>query len=74
MVENQKLQDQILNECRREKVLVELFMMNGFRMNGCIMAFDDDVVVIWSEGKQRMVYKNAISTIVPEKPLKSIRN
>lgn len=72
MVENQKLQDQILNECRREKIMVELFMMNGFRMSGCVMAFDADVVIIWSEGKQRMVYKQAISTVVPEKQLKSI--
>lgn len=73
MVEKLNLQDQILNECRKEKIMVEVFLMNGVRMPGCIMSFDDKVVAIWSEGKQRVVYKHAISTIVPEKPLKAIR-
>lgn len=74
MVEKMNLQDAILNECRRDKIMVEVFLMNGVRMPGCIMAFDDKVVVVWSEGKQRIVYKQAISTIIPEKPLKALKN
>lgn len=73
MNEKNNLQDAILNECKQDRIMVEMFLMNGVRMPGCVMDFDEDVVAFWSEGKQRMVYKHAISTIIPEKPLKAIK-
>ena len=65
------LQDAILKEVRRDKVPVTLFLMNGFQLRGTITGFDSFVVVLLSEGKQQMIYKHAISTLVPMKPLKA---
>ncbi len=65
------LQDAILNEVRREKVPVTLFLMNGFQLRGVITGFDSFVVVLVSEGRQQMIYKHAISTLAPLKPLKA---
>ena len=65
------LQEAILTEVRRDKVPVTLFLMNGFQLRGTITGFDSFVVVLLSEGKQQMIYKHAISTLVPMKPLKA---
>ena len=65
------LQDAILNEVRRDKVPVTLFLMNGFQLRGTITGFDSFVVVLVSDGKQQMIYKHAISTLAPMKPLKA---
>ena len=65
------LQDAILNEVRRERVTVTLFLMNGFQLRGIITGFDSFVVVLVSDGKQQMIYKHAISTLAPMKPLKA---
>ena len=62
-------QDQFLALARREKSVVTVFLMNGFQMKGCIRGFDSFVVMLESEGKQQMIFKHAISTIVPPKPL-----
>ena len=65
------LQDAILKEVRRDKVPVTLFLMNGFQLRGTITGFDSSVVVLVSDGKQQMIYKHAISTLAPMKPLKA---
>ena len=64
------LQDAILKEVRREKVPVTLFLMNGFQLRGVITGYDSFVVVLNTDGKQQMIYKHAISTLVPVRPLK----
>ena len=71
MSETTNLQEAILNEVRREKVPVTLFLMNGFQLRGIITGFDSFVVVLVSDGKQQMIYKHAISTLAPVKPLKA---
>ena len=65
------LQEAILKECCRDKVPVTLFLMNGFQLRGTITGFDSFVVVLVSDGKQQMIYKHAISTLAPMKPLKA---
>ena len=65
------LQDAILNEVRRDKDPVTLFLMNGFQLRGIITGFDSFVVVLVTDGKQQMIYKHAISTLAPMKPLKA---
>jgi len=65
------LQDTILKEVRRERVPVTLFLMNGFQLRGVITGFDSFVVVLNTDGKQQMIYKHAISTLVPVRPLKA---
>ena len=65
------LQDAILKEVRREKVPVTLFLMNGFQLRGVVNSYDNFVVVLVSDGKQQMIYKHAISTLVPVRPLRA---
>lgn len=59
------LQDIFLTKARRDRTPVTLFLMNGFQLRGVITGFDAFVVVLDSEGKQQVIYKHAISTIVP---------
>ena len=70
MSEVMNLQDAILKEVRREKIPVTLFLMNGFQLRGTVVGYDNFVVVLVSDGKQQMIYKHAISTLVPIRPLK----
>ena len=70
MSEVMNLQDAILKEVRREKVPVTLFLTNGFQLRGTISGYDNFVVVLVTDGKQQMIYKHAISTLVPIRPLK----
>ena len=71
MSEMQTLQDAILSEVRRERIPLTLFLMNGFQLRGTITGYDSFVVVLVSDGKQQMIYKHAISTLAPMKPLKA---
>ena len=71
MSDNMNLQDAILKECRRDKVPVTLFLMNGFQLRGVITGHDSFVVILVSDGKQQMIYKHAISTLAPIRPLKA---
>ena len=72
MSEPINLQDAILSEVRRDRVPVTLFLMNGFQLRGIVTGFDSFVVVLVTDGKQQMIYKHAISTLVPMKQLKSV--
>lgn len=65
MQKTQNIQDTLLNQIRREKQTVTFFLMNGFQMKGIVRSFDSFVVILETEGKQQMIYKHAISTIVP---------
>lgn len=67
------LQEDLLNEIVDEKVPVTVFLMNGFQIRGTVADHDDAVVVVEAEGKQQIVYKHAISTIIPFRPLKALK-
>ncbi|MBQ1170479.1 MAG: RNA chaperone Hfq [Oscillospiraceae bacterium] len=71
MTDTMNLQDSILKEVIRDRVPVTLFLMNGFQLRGFVTGFDSFVVVLVSDGKQQMIYKHAISTLAPMKPLKA---
>ncbi|MCC5791418.1 MAG: RNA chaperone Hfq [Legionellaceae bacterium] len=60
------LQDPFLNELRREKVPVSIFLVNGIKLHGVIDSFDQYVVLLKNSITQ-MVYKHAISTVVPSR-------
>lgn len=60
------LQDHYLNQLRKEKIPVIIYLTNGVRLKGLIKAFDNFVILL-KESNQSLVYKHAISTIVPEK-------
>ena len=63
------LQDLFLNYSRKEHIPVTLFLTNGFQIRGMVKGFDNYTVVVDSEGKQQLVYKHAISTIIPAKQI-----
>ncbi|OON95838.1 MAG: RNA chaperone Hfq [Epulopiscium sp. Nele67-Bin005] len=67
MNKNVNLQDVVLNQLRKEKIFVTVFLTNGFQIKGTIKGFDNFVVLLESEGKQQMLYKHAISTVCPSK-------
>ncbi len=63
------LQDIFLNNARKEKIMVIIHLTNGFQLRGNVKGFDSFTVILDSDGKQMMVYKHAISTITPLKPI-----
>lgn len=67
MSKTQNLQDHMLNALRREKQLITVFLMNGFQMKGSVTGFDDFTVILETEGRQQMIYKHAISTLIPQR-------
>ena len=71
MSDTMNLQEAILKEVCRDRVPVTMFLMNGFQLRGFVTGFDSFVVVLVSDGRQQMIYKHAISTLAPMKPLKA---
>ena len=69
MQKTNNLQDIFLTKARKENVPVTLFLVNGFQLRGVITGFDCFVVVLDSEGRQQVIYKHAISTVVPLRPV-----
>lgn len=63
------LQENFLNQARKENVPVTIHLMNGFQIKGMIRGFDQFTVIIDSMGRQQMVFKHAISTVTPARPL-----
>ncbi len=63
------IQDTFLNHIRKENVPVTIYLVNGFQLRGLIRAFDNFTIVIDSDGKQQLVYKHAISTFLPQRPV-----
>ena len=68
MQKSQNLQDAFLNQARKDRLTVTMFLMNGFQLHGVVKGFDGFTVVLDSEGRQ-LIYKHAISTIVPPRPI-----
>ena len=66
--ETNHLQEIFLTRLYRTRTAVTMFLMNGYQLRGIITGFDA-VVVLTSEGRQQVIYKHAISTITPERPV-----
>ena len=69
MQKKTNLQDLFLLRIRQDRLPVTLFLMNGFRMRGIVTGYDPFVVVLDSDGRQQVIYKHAVSTIVPIRPV-----
>lgn len=67
MAQSVNIQDHYLNELRKTRGLVTLFLTNGFQLRGLIKAFDNYTILLESDGKQQLIYKHAISTFAPNK-------
>lgn len=63
------LQDIFLNGARKNKTPVTIYLTNGYQIKGYVKGFDSFTVILDSDGKQMMIYKHAISTISPGKPV-----
>ncbi len=67
MKQSINIQDQFLNQLRKDGISVTVFLLNGFQLRGQIKGFDNFTVLFESEGKQQLVYKHAISTFAPQR-------
>ena len=67
------LQDIYLNQMRKEKIPVTMYLVNGARLTGTIKGFDNFVILLKQENQQ-LVYKHAISTIIPDRPVELLEN
>lgn len=70
MSKGHNLQDPFLNALRKERIAVSIFLVNGIKLQGQIESFDQFVILLKNTVSQ-LVYKHAISTVVPSKALKS---
>ena len=68
MAKGQSLQDPFLNALRRERVPVSIYLVNGIKLQGQVESFDQFVILLKNTVSQ-MVYKHAISTVVPARPV-----
>lgn len=66
---NINLQDVFLNQVRKEHSQITIYLVNGFQLKGLVKGFDNYTIVLDSDGKQQLVYKHAVSTITPLKPI-----
>ncbi len=65
----QNLQDVFLNHVRKEKVAVTIFLVNGVKLQGVVTWFDNFCLLLKREGQVQLVYKHAISTVMPSQPV-----
>lgn len=63
------LQDIFLNQVRKEHIPITIFLVSGYQIKGHVKGFDSYTIVMDSDGKQQMIYKHAISTIIPGRPV-----
>ena len=66
---NINLQDVFLNAARKDRKPVTIYLTNGFQFRGVVKGFDNYTIVLESDGKQSLVYKHAVSTIIPTKSI-----
>lgn len=64
------IQDLYLNQLRKNDIFVTVFLLNGFQLKGLVKSYDNFTVLFESDGKQQLIYKHAISTFAPSKPVK----
>lgn len=63
------LQDTFLNQIRKDNIPTTVYLVNGFQLKGTVKGFDSFTVALDSDGKQMLIYKHAISTITPSRPI-----
>jgi len=71
---SQNLQDQFLNAVRKQKIPLTIFLVNGVKLTGVVTSFDNFCVLLRRDGHAQLVYKHAISTIMPGQPVNMFEN
>jgi host factor-I protein len=69
MRQNINLQDVFLNRARKDNIGITIFLVNGYQIKGVVKGFDNYTIVLENEEKQQLIYKHAISTIIPMKQI-----
>lgn len=69
MAKDMNLQDVFLNQARKERIPVTIYITNGFQFKGIVKGFDNYTVILDTDGRQNLIYKHAISTITPMRPI-----
>lgn len=69
MAKELNLQDVFLNQSRKDRIPVTIYITNGFQFKGIVKGFDNYTVILDTDGKQNLIYKHAISTITPLRPI-----
>ena len=64
------IQDQLLNTARKEKIDLTIYLLNGVPLKGKVVSFDNFTIILDSDNLLKLVYKHAISTIIPSKPIR----
>lgn len=59
------LQDTFLNQVRKENIMTTVFLVNGYQIKGSVRSFDNYTILLEVDGKQQLVYKHAVSTMIP---------
>lgn len=67
MAQSVNIQEQYLNQLRKDHMSVTIFLVNGFQLRGVVKAFDNFTVLLEADGKQQLIFKHAISTFAPVK-------
>ncbi len=65
MKQSTNLQDVFLNKARKENIVIIIYLVNGYQIKGTVKGFDNYTIILESENKQQLIYKHAISTIIP---------
>lgn len=71
---NINLQDSFLNNVRKEKITITIFLNNGYKITGTVAGFDNYVVFVETDKGQQLIYKHAITSILPFKPVRLFSN
>lgn len=66
---SQNLQDQFLNQARKQKVSVTVFLVSGIKLQGFVTSFDNFTILLRRESQVQLIYKHAVSTIFPSENL-----
>ena len=73
MPHTENYQDAFLNQARKDHIPLTVFLMNGFQMHGIVTGFDPFVLLLQTDGRQQMIYKHAISTLIPATPIRMMQ-
>lgn len=68
-MKNMNLQDIFLNQARKDRINLTIYLTNGFQFKGIVKEFDSYTIILDCDGKQNIVYKHAVSTIIPVRPI-----
>ncbi len=69
MKQSINLQDVFLNQVRKDHTMITVFLVSGYQIRGQVKGFDNYTIIMDSDGKQQMIYKHAISTMIPAREI-----